>query len=173
MSLQNRLPQVSRRSLPCPRPRDPATTPAMPASAIVHLTSSHPRLVPARPNVCTRHVRESLRPPPKISSGAGASGGAANLAFECTPFHQPSRLDQIDQSQSSNAPWQPSLSAGSVKVNLKCEIGGFGLVVRFDGSRHHSARMAFLAFARDRFEDRGPGPGWARLRGKGLQGWAL
>ena len=47
--------------------------------------------------------------------------------------HQPSRLDQTDQSQISDSPWQLSLLGGSVKVNLRSGIGRFGLIVRVGG----------------------------------------
>ena len=47
--------------------------------------------------------------------------------------HPPTRLDQIDQSQNSFS--EPALlGAASVKVDLRSEIGGFGLVVSFGGA---------------------------------------
>ena len=45
--------------------------------------------------------------------------------------HQPSRQDQIDSFQTSD--FDSHLFGGLVKVNLKFEIGQFGLIVRVGG----------------------------------------
>ena len=49
-------------------------------------------------------------------------------------YHLPSQLNQIDQYCCSGSPRQPSPLGGSVKVNLRSEIGRFGHFVRVGGA---------------------------------------
>jgi hypothetical protein len=65
---------------------------------------------------------------------APASGNSPTFRpkYFTSHHHQPARSDQIDQSQISDAPWQTP-KGKAVTVNLRSEIGRFGLIVRVVG----------------------------------------